>query len=149
MGCPSPGFPCCVVSPLALSPSTAHGQRCGDEMGFLVNFLHKFEVFSFLLRELVLGSDVIRPDDDAFHRSVVQHDLGVEALGEGEPKCHQPDYPYDDSGASGREPGLEGVNYCHVPAGKTGNAFTVALVNYTTNTASVGNSLGWYSGLYL
>lgn len=77
----------------------------------------------FLLRELVLGSDVIRPDDDAFRRSVVRQDLGVEALGEGEPKRHQPDYPYDDSGASSRKPGLEGMNYRHVPARKLGNCF--------------------------
>lgn len=99
--------------------------------------MHELGVFSFLLRELVLGSDVIGPDDDAFCCSVVHHDLSIEALREGKPKCHQPDYPYDDSGASSREPGLEGMNYCHVPARKIGNAFTIVLVNYTTNIASV------------
>lgn len=99
--------------------------------------MHELGVFSCLLRELVLGSDVIRPDDDAFRRAVVHHDLGVETLREGEPECHQPDYPDDDAGASSRELGLEGMNYCHVPARKIGNAFTVALVNYTTNIASI------------
>lgn len=64
----------------------------------------------------MLGSNVIRPDHDAFQGSIVHHDLSVEALGEGKPECHQPDYPNDDSGASSREPGLEGVNYGHVPA---------------------------------
>lgn len=82
----------------------------------------------------MLGSNVIGPDDNALCRSVVHHDLGVEALREGEPKCHQPDDPYDDSGASSREPGLEGMNYCHVPARETGNAFTVPLVDYITNS---------------
>lgn len=85
----------------------------------------------------MFGPDVIWPHDDAFRRSVVRRDLGIEALREGEPKRHQPDYPYDDSGASSREPGPEGMNYRHVPARKTGNASTVALVNYTTSTASV------------
>lgn len=103
----------------------------------------------FLLRELVLGSNIIGPDDDAFSCSVVRHDLGVEALGKGEPKRHQPDYPNDDSGASSRKPGLEGMNYCYIPVRKIGNAFTVALVNYRTNIASVKSHQRQYDRLYL
>lgn len=91
----------------------------------------------FLLRELVLRSDVIWPDDDALCRSVVCQDLSVEALREGKPKCHQPNYSYDDSGVSSRKPGLEGMDYSHIPARKMGNAFMVPLANCTTNTASV------------
>lgn len=64
----------------------------------------------------MLGSNVTRPDHDAFHGSVVHQDLGIEALREGQPECHQPDYPNDHSGASSRQPGLEGVDYGHVPA---------------------------------
>jgi len=96
----------------------------------------------FLLRELVLGSDVIGPDDDAFRRSIVCHDLGIEALWEGQPKCHQPDDPYDDSCVSSREPGPEGMYYCHVPTRRIGNA----LVNCTTNIASVKTHQGGIVG---
>lgn len=91
----------------------------------------------FLLRELVLRSHVIWPDDDALRRSVVCQDLGIEALREGEPKCHQPNYSYDDSGVSSRKPGLEGMDYSHIPARKMGDAFMVPLVNRTTNAAGV------------
>lgn len=70
----------------------------------------------------MLGADVAGPDDDALGGSVVREDLGVEALREGQSERHQPDERYDDSGAAGREPGPERVDYGHVPARKTGNA---------------------------
>lgn len=68
-----------------------------------------------VVRQLVLGSNIIWPDYDAFLGSIVHKDLSIEALGEGQPESHQPDDPNDDPGAPSRQPGLEGVDYGHVP----------------------------------
>lgn len=85
----------------------------------------------------MLGSSIIRPDHDALHGSIVHGDLGIEALREGQPECHQPDDPNDDSGASSREPGLEGVDYGHVPARNSWCFYSEIGEIYTTKAARV------------
>lgn len=93
----------------------------------------------------MLRPNVIWPDDDALCRPVVHHDLSIEALREGKPKGHQPDYPNDDPGISRRKPGLEGMNYRHIPARKVGNTFMVALVNCATNTGVKTHPTIWWA----